>query len=627
MAGLQPLLHDLHPLLAAPLQVWGAADGTIEEGGAQGVFLADERVVRALTLTSPTHRLEHLRALPHGAGAVELHAVLRRPEAAVDPLVTLVRRRTVLADGVREELELLNDSDEAERVELLLGLRPDATAMEAVKQGHEPTPVTRLTLPRWSWRGAGTSVALDTDGEAAVDGDTVRVTFTLTAAPRTSASASWALTVTDGGAVVVPPRERYLGAAAADLTSRSAPRVARYLTRAVEDLDALLMAAADDPAETFLAAGAPWFFTLFGRDSLISASMLLPVTTRLAGSTLAALARLQGTRTVPETAEQPGKILHEVRRAGLELETDSGRLTLPPVYYGTIDATPLWIVLLHDAWRAGLPDDRVRTLLPHLGPALGWMRDHGDADGDGFLEYLDTTGTGLANQGWKDSGDSVRWHSGELAEGPIALSEVQGYAYRAALAGAALLDAFDMTGGDGWRAWAARLRERFREAFWVEDAAGRYPAIALDARKRPVDSVSSNMGHLLGTGILDPEEARVIAARLVDPTMSSGFGLRTVSTTNGGYAPMRYHAGSVWPHDTAIVVDGLLAEGLVEEARVLADGLLRAAEAFDHRLPELYGGHGSDEVDRPLPYPAACRPQAWSAAAAIVVARALKRLT
>ncbi|MHB1063190.1 MAG: glycogen debranching N-terminal domain-containing protein [Georgenia sp.] len=624
MAGLQPLLHDLHPVLAAPLQVWGGPDGTIAEHGAQGMFFGDERVVRALTLTSTTHSLEHLCTLSPTACSAEYIAVTRRPEAVVDPLVTLVRRREVTSGGVAESLDLVNDSDEPEHLELLLELRADATPMEAVKQGLGAAPVAALTLPRWSWRDAGTSVHLVTDGRTSSDGDTVRISFTLEAGPRSRATARWHLAIADAGAVVVAPRNRYLAEAGRDLVARSEPRVGRYLARAVGDLDALLMAAADAPEETFLAAGAPWFFTLFGRDSIIAASMLLPLTPRLAGSTLTALARLQGTRTAAETAEQPGKILHEVRREVLELKTDGGRLTLPPVYFGTIDATPLWIVLLHDAWRAGLDEERVRSLLPHLEPALAWMRDHGDADGDGFLEYQDTTGTGLANQGWKDSGDSVRWHSGALAEGPIALSEVQGYAYRAALVGADLMDAFGLAGADGWRTWAVRLRNRFREAFWVEGDRGRYPAIALDVHKRPVDSISSNMGHLLGTGILDPEEARLVAARLVDPTMFSGFGLRTVSTTNGGYAPLRYHAGSVWPHDTAMAIEGLLAEGLVDEAKVLAGGLLRAAEAFDHRLPELFGGHSDNEVAQPLAYPAACRPQAWSAAAAVVVARALR---
>ena len=255
------------------------------------------------------------------------------------------------------------------------------------------------------------------------------------------------------------------------------------------------------PGDTFLAAGAPWFFTLFGRDSLWAARMLLPLGTDLAAGTLRVLAARQGTVTDVDSAEQPGKILHEVRAKPLSLG-EEGRV-LPPVYYGTVDATPLWVCLLHDAWRWGMPADQVEALLPAMERALAWMTDHGDADGDGFLEYVDEGGHGLANQGWKDSGDSVQWRDGTLATGPIALCEVQAYAHEAALGGAALLEAFGRPGADRWRAWAAELATRFRAAFWVQDATGRYPAIALDADKRAVDTVTSNIGHLLGTGLLD----------------------------------------------------------------------------------------------------------------------------
>jgi glycogen debranching enzyme len=268
----------------------------------------------------------------------------------------------------------------------------------------------------------------------------------------------------------------------------------------------------------------------------------------------------------------------------------------------------------------------VRALLPNLRAALGWMRDSGDSDGDGLLEYIDTTGRGLANQGWKDSGDSVQWRDGTLADGPIALCEVQAYAHKAALDGAELLDAFGEPGsgeGDAWRSWAAALRDRFRDAFWIDDRAGAYPAIALDARKRPVDTVTSNIGHLLGTGLLNPEESALVARRLVSPELASGYGLRTLSTDSTGYWPLSYHGGSVWTHDTAIAISGLAADGFRAEAAELSEGLLRAAVAFDYRMPELYGGDPASAAPTPIPYPAACRPQAWSAAAAVAVWDAL----
>ncbi|WP_284302052.1 amylo-alpha-1,6-glucosidase [Homoserinibacter gongjuensis] len=233
---------------------------------------------------------------------------------------------------------------------------------------------------------------------------------------------------------------------------------------------------------------------------------------------------------MPATAEQPGKIIHEVRRATLELP-DEG-VELPPHYYGTVDATALWICLLADTRERGLGDDETRELLPALRAALAWMRDFGDSDGDGLLEYVDESGRGLSNQGWKDSGDSVQWRDGSLADGPIALAEVQAYAHEAAVRGAALLEEFGEDAAQ-WRAWAARLAAQFRASFWVSDADGRYPAIALDARKRPVDSLTSNIGHLLGTGLLDDAEARLVAARLVSPRLDAGYGIRTLATGSG----------------------------------------------------------------------------------------------
>jgi glycogen debranching enzyme len=293
-------------------------------------------------------------------------------------------------------------------------------------------------------------------------------------------------------------------------------------------------------------------------------------------------------------------------------------MALPPVYYGTIDATPLWACTLHDAWRAGVPEAEIEALLPTLEGALRWVVEDGDADGDGFLEYLDHSGHGLANQGWKDSADSVRFADGTIADGPVALCEVQAYAYEAAVHGADLLDAFGRPGAERFREWAADLRERFRATYWCGEGADRFPALALDGNKRPVDTLTSNIGHLLGTGLLDPDEELTVARQLAAPDLDSGLGLRTMSAADGGYAPLSYHCGSVWPHDTAIVISGMHRAGLGEHAAGLVEGLLRASVAFDQRLPELWSGEG-----QPVPYPTACRPQAWSAAAAVAVATVL----
>ena len=329
-----------------------------------------------------------------------------------------------------------------------------------------------------------------------------------------------------------------------------------------------------------------------------------------------------------DRAEAPGKILHEVRAEALDL---TGGIVLPPEYYGTIDATALWVCLLGEAWRAGVDDATIASFMDPLLAALVWLDEHADADGDGFVEYYDESGHGLANQGWKDSPDSVRFADGTIAEGPIALAEVQGYAYAAARTASELLARFgrdegERSRGEALTAWADYLARRFRERFWVSDADGPYPALALDRNKRPVTGVASNMGHLLATGILDAGEERLVVRRLMDPRMFSGFGVRTLSSDNGGYWPLSYHVGSVWTHDTAMIIEGLLARGFDAEARRLAEGLLRASEGFGDQLPELFGGQPSDELFPPAAYPAACHPQAWAAASAITIAKALSTL-
>ena len=294
-------------------------------------------------------------------------------------------------------------------------------------------------------------------------------------------------------------------------------------------------------------------------------------------------------------------------------------MLLPARYYGTVDATPLWICLLRDAWRWGLPADEVRALLPHLEAALGWIARHGDE----FVVYRDESGHGLTNQGWKDSADSVRFADGTIAEGPVALVEVQGYVYEAALAAAELLEAFGGQDAPRWRDYAADLAARFRKRFWVADDAGPFPALALDGEGAPVDALTSNVGHLLGTGLLDEAESALVAQRLLAPDMASGFGLRTMSRRADGYSPLSYHCGSVWPHDTAVVARGLARAGHGSAAAELIVQLLDAADGFDRRLPELFAGFGADEVAAPVPYPASCRPQAWAAAAPVELLRVL----
>jgi glycogen debranching enzyme len=624
----QPLLHDLVTVCAAPTQVLSGRDGAIRpevdgRSTAHGLFHADLRVLSGWSLviggSTPAHLATDLGEAGEARFTYLADAVAGE---GVDRMLRLDLTRTVTPGMLAEALVLTSELATTVTTEVRIELTSDLTPMEAIKVGRHGEPVRFTDDPSGETVTFGSSevtarlhapVAEITRSE---DETRLVLTWLVTIPAGGVMELDWLTGVTDSGAVVVPARGP--GLAADTITDRltgrrsgADPRLAPWLRQSLHDLNGLRMATTEAPDDPFFAAGSPWYFTLFGRDSLWTSRLLLPFDVRQAGGTLRALGRLAGTEVDVATAQEPGKIMHELRRGTYAFNETS----LPPLYYGTIDATPLWICLLHDAWRAGLAEAQVSALLPLLEGALHWLVTYGDADGDGFLEYIDASGHGLANQGWKDSGDSVRFADGRIAEGPVALCEVQGYAYEAAIGGAALLDAFGRPGGDPYRAWAAALAEKFRAAFWCGEADERYPALALDGAKQRVDSVTSNIGHLLGTGLLDAEEELLVARRVVAADLDSGLGLRTMSDRDGGYSPLSYHCGSVWPHDTAIVIAGLVRAGHADLASGLAEGLLRASLAFDRRLPELWSGEG-----RAVPYPAACRPQAWSAAAAVVVA-------
>jgi len=606
----QPLLHGETVVLRAPSQAWSAADGSLGSQPIHGLYFSDVRIVSAQRITVAGEPLEHIATVPRGADSTTFVSIARQlDDPTPDPGVRAEHTRTATTTGIRERLEIVSRLGAEARAQVVVHYTADLTGMDVVKSGvpAAAAPDVRDGV----WGDDDVTVTLTAPGAAAADGT---LTWQVVVPAHGSAVVEWGYEAEDALAVV---------AGAPDAAPWSTPavttgddRLARWTRRAIDDLDALRLVTTREPGLQFLAAGAPWFFTLFGRDSLWAARFMLPLGTGIASDTLRILAGLQGAQDVPATAEEPGKIMHELRRGDLVMPGEG--IHLPPLYYGTVDATALWVCLLHDAWTWGMPDDDVRALVPHLSRALEWMRDFGDSDGDGLLEYADRSGRGLSNQGWKDSGDSVQWRDGTLATGPIALVEVQAYAYEAAVHGADLLDAFGGSGAE-WRAWAARLRERFHESFWIEDADGAYLAIALDADKRPVDTVTSNLGHVLGTGILDERQAGMVARRLVDPTLDSGYGLRTMSTDSAGYWPLSYHGGSVWTHDTAIAIAGLARDGFREEADELVRGLLNAASGFDYRMPELHSGDPAGAVAAPVPYPAACRPQAWSAAAAVSV--------
>ncbi|MEZ0240314.1 MAG: glycogen debranching N-terminal domain-containing protein [Chloroflexota bacterium] len=365
------------------------------------------------------------------------------------------------------------------------------------------------------------------------------------------------------------------------------------------------------PGEHYLAAGVPWFSTLFGRDSIITALEVLPFIPDVARDTLRVLADWQARGDDATRDMEPGKILHELRTGEM---ARTGELPHRP-YYGSVDATPLWLILLDETHRWTGDLDLVRALWPNALAALEWIDRYGDRDGDGFVEYQRRAPNGLLNQGWKDSGDSIRHRDGSIAAGPIALVEIQGYVYDAKIRIARLARMLgDEKLADRLIAEAAALRLAFDAAFWMPDRG--YYAIALDGRKRQVGTIASNPGHCLWSGIVPAERVDAVVDRLLDPTLDCGWGIRTYAAGQPGYNPVGYHTGTVWPHDNAIIAAGMKRVGRHDAADRVASRIFEAArESDDFRLPELFCGFDREVSDVPVPYPVACSPQAWAAGA------------
>ncbi|HZR29688.1 MAG TPA: amylo-alpha-1,6-glucosidase [Terriglobales bacterium] len=370
-----------------------------------------------------------------------------------------------------------------------------------------------------------------------------------------------------------------------------------------------------DGEQHILAAGIPWFATIFGRDSVISAYQALCVNPQLAVDTLRVLARYQGTRMNDWQDEQPGKILHEYRTGEM---TRAGEMPFGP-YYGSVDATPLFLILLGETFQWTADEEMVRELLPAAYRALDWIEQYGDLDGDGFVEYTRRSPRGLVNQGWKDSWDAIMHRDGVVAKPPIALAEVQGYVYDAKYRMASLLRAFgDVQKADQLKREAVELAKRFEKAFW-QPQRGFY-AMALDAEKKPVDPISSNPGHLLFTRILNRDRARTLVQRLMKPDMFSGWGWRTLSQDENIFNPLSYHRGSVWPHDNSLVAHGMALNEFRDQAQQIFTSLFQAALNFrDYRLPELFCGIQRRPFDEPVHYPVSCSPQAWASGAMFLI--------
>ncbi|WP_333660200.1 amylo-alpha-1,6-glucosidase, partial [Meiothermus cerbereus] len=393
----------------------------------------------------------------------------------------------------------------------------------------------------------------------------------------------------------------------------------QVLEQAIADLRALLFSL---PEGLFPAAGIPWYVCPFGRDSLLTAYMMQPWANDVTRGVLSYLAKYQGREVNPFLDETPGKILHEMRQGEL---SRTGKVPFAR-YYGTVDATPLFVILLHQYWKDTGDMAFVRQLQPNWEAALAWMTDYADPDRDGFLEYAPNTQKGHLVQSWKDSFDSQSHQDGSLAQGAIAVCEVQGYAYMAYQGAAEFYRVLgEHERASRWEAKAQALKARFHQAFWLPEL-NTYAA-GLDGEKRPMAILTSNPGHLLWSGIVPAEVAPQLVETLFSEALYSGWGVRTLGAGEVRYNPLSYHNGSVWPHDNALFIGGLVRYGFYEEALQAMEGLFRLAMTQpDWRLPELVGGYPKHEGEPPVPYPASCRPQAWDAAAVVYMLRLIQEI-
>jgi len=554
----------------------------------------------------------------------------------IDAKLSVIRRRAV-GNGFHEELTILNHENEPVELTVRLDAASDFADLFEVKdalakKGRYSAQVDKRKLVLSYDRSTyGRSTAISASEKAQID--ETGLTFKITV----PGHGSWSTTLDVSiarlmvgqapGAPEAPQHaqrrmrrdlDRWLDGAPKLQCDWDALRATYH--RSLVDLAALRFSPPIAGGRSLPAAGLPWFMAMFGRDSILTSLQALPFAPELAATTLRALGDWQGVGIDDFRDEDPGRILHEMRYG--ELTAFEERPHSP--YYGSADATPLYVVLLdeYELWTG----DRaiVRELEMEARAALDWIDQYADLQHNGYISYQRRNeDTGLENQCWKDSWDSISFHDGRLPGFPRATCELQGYAYDAKLRGARLarLAWKDEELATRLEREAADLKRRFNRDFWVED--GQYFALALDPHGAQVDSLTSNNGHLLWSGIVDKSKAKAVARHLLGPRLFSGWGVRTLAEGEGRYNPIGYHVGTVWPFDNSFIAWGLRRYGFKEEAAAVAAGILEAAEFFDGRLPEAFGGYERGETRYPVQYPTACSPQAWSTGAPLLLLRTM----
>jgi len=605
----------------------------------EGMFHMDTRFLSRWVVTLDGDRLEPLTVDDLQYFETQFFLVPSKYDVYENPSLTVTRKR-VVGDGFHEDLTVLNHGPAPREVCVRLEAGSDFADLFEVKDAIERKKGARYAraednhLTLGYRRESFVRETRITPSEAA-EVDEGGFTFRIRVEPHGRWSTCFEVVAAVGGQDEIHDRPKYTHgdehprpngpsleawiANAPRLTSSWAPLERIYL-RSLVDLAALRFYPKLAPGRALPAAGLPWFMALFGRDSILTSYQALPFAPELASTTLEVLAALQGTRRDDFRDEEPGKILHEARWG--ELTAFEERPHSP--YFGAADSTPLFLVLLDEYERWTGDSALVRRLEPAARAALAWIDESGDLDGDGYVEYRTRNPrSGLDNQCWKDSWDAIRFADGALAPLPRATCEIQGYVYDAKRRCARLARTFwgDPAAADRLDAEATRLRRRFNEDFWVGER--EFFALALDGRKRKVDSLTSNIGHLLWSGIVDDDKAGACARHLAGDRLFSGWGVRTMAEGEGAYNPIGYHVGTVWPHDTSIVVMGLRRYGFAEEAARIALAVLQSARFFQGRLPEAFAGYGRAMTLHPVEYPTACSPQAWSSGTPLLLLRSM----